>query len=139
MSEMPAVEIDFVVPFNDIDVMEVVWYGNYIRYFEMARCALMQSIEYDWPQMLESGFMWPVVECRLKYVKPLRYGQGIKIRAQVVEFEDRLKISYAVRDLNGDEIITKGHTVQFAISTDTGEAHYTSPQVLLEKVKQRAR
>jgi acyl-CoA thioester hydrolase len=134
MSEMPTVEVDFIVPFSDIDVMEVVWYGNYIRYFEMARCALMQSIEYDWPQMLESGFIWPVVECRLKYVKPLSYGQRIKIRAELSEFEDRLKISYTVRVEGSGEIMTKGHTVQFAISAETGEAQYTSPQVLLEKL-----
>lgn len=139
MSDIPAVEIDFVVPFCDIDVMEVVWYGNYIRYFEMARCALMQSIKYDWPQMLESGFLWPVVKCQLKYVKPLYYGQRIEIRAEMVEFEDRLKINYTIRDKCNGEVMTQGHTVQFAIAAETGEAQYSAPQILLEKLSKRDR
>ncbi len=137
MNDMPTVEIDFVVPFCDIDVMEVVWYGNYIRYFEMARCALMQSIEYDWQQMLESGFLWPVVKCHLKYIKPLNYGQRIKIQAEIIEFEERLKINYTICDKSSGEIMTKGHTVQFAVAADTGEAQYAAPQILLEKLSNR--
>jgi acyl-CoA thioesterase FadM len=40
-------EID--IPFQDIDAMEIVWHGNYPRYLEIARCALLDCIDYDYP------------------------------------------------------------------------------------------
>ena len=72
MSEKPKVEIDVEVPFYDVDAMGVAWHGHYIKYFERARCRLLQTFDYDYPRMQESGYLWPVVELRVKYVRPAR-------------------------------------------------------------------
>ena len=50
------------VPFHDVDVMDVAWHGHYVKYLELARCALLRQIDYDYPQMRDSGYAWPVVE-----------------------------------------------------------------------------
>ena len=78
--------------------MAVVWHGHYIKYFELARSALLQKFDYDYPQMRDSGFAWPIVDMRSKYVGPVRYGQKIKVRAKITEWEYRLKIEYLVPD-----------------------------------------
>ena len=50
-------EITLAPAFHDCDPMQVVWHGNYFKYFEIARCALLQRYDYDYPQMQESGYL----------------------------------------------------------------------------------
>ena len=39
-------EIELQVPSFDVDMMEVVWHGHYVKYFEQARCALLDKLVY---------------------------------------------------------------------------------------------
>ena len=56
MRENWQAEIEIEVPFHDLDPMDVVWHGNYVRYFERARHALLQTLDYDYPQMRDSNY-----------------------------------------------------------------------------------
>ncbi len=123
------------VPFHDVDVMGVAWHGHYLKYFEAARTALQRALDYDYPQMRDSGTLWPVVECRLKYLRPARYGQKLRITARLVEYENRLKIAYEILDAAGGECLTRGHTVQVAVDAASGELQFVSPGALLERVE----
>ncbi|NLR76099.1 acyl-CoA thioesterase [Leeia aquatica] len=122
------------VPFHDIDTMDVVWHGHYIKYLEIARCALLRKLDYDYPQMKASGFAWPVVECNLKYVRPARYGQRLAVTATLLEYENRLKLSYEIHDEQGARL-TKAVTTQVAVCLKTGEMQFVSPACLLERGK----
>lgn len=127
-------EISLTPAFHDLDPMDVVWHGNYLRYFEQARCALLQRIDYDYPQMRDSGYAWPIVDLRVKYVRPLYYGQTVVVRATFVEWENRLKIAYEVRDAATGERLTRGHSIQVAVDLRTREMQYVSPPVLLQRL-----
>ncbi len=72
-----SARVEIEVPFHDVDAMNVAWHGHYVKYFELARCALLRKFDYDYPQMHASGYAWPVVDCHLKYVRPARYGQRL--------------------------------------------------------------
>ena len=126
------------VPFHDVDVMEVAWHGHYLKYFEIARGALLRAIDYDYAQMCESGYLWPVVECHVKYIRPARYGQKLKATAELVEHENRMKIAYVIRDAASGEVLTRGHTVQVAVSAQSGELQFVSPPALTERVARKA-
>lgn len=123
------------VPFQDLDPMEVVWHGNYFRYFEAARVKLLRMIDYDYPQMQKSGFMWPIVEARVKFTRPLRYGQQIMVSAGLLEWENRLKIAYLVEDADGGQRLTTGYTIQCAVAADTGELQLVTPSALLQRLR----
>jgi len=127
-------EITLTPAFHDLDPMNVVWHGNYVRYFEVARCALLQQIDYDYPQMRDSGYAWPVVDLRVKYVRPLVYGQSMIVRASIVEWENRLKIDYEIRDAASGQRLTKGYSIQVAVDMASQEMLYVCPPVLLEKL-----
>jgi len=127
-------EVELEVPFHDLDPMDVVWHGNYARYFERARHALLGAIDYDFPQMKESGYAWPVVDMSIRYVGPARFGQRLRVSARIVEWENRLRIRYEVRDLATGARLTKGETVQVAVSIETGEMCFVSPRVLFERL-----
>ncbi|MCB1609400.1 MAG: acyl-CoA thioesterase [Xanthomonadales bacterium] len=120
--------------FHDLDPMQIVWHGHYLKYLELVRCALLQRYDYDYPQMAESGYAWPIVDLRTKYVRPARYGQRLKLYAQIVEWEYRLKIRYLISDADSGEVMTRAHTVQVAVDARSGEMCYVSPPVLRERL-----
>ncbi|AIY67254.1 acyl-CoA thioesterase [Pseudoalteromonas piratica] len=126
------VEID--VPFHDCDPMQVVWHGNYARYFEVARCALLREFDYDYDEMAESGFMWPIIDMRCKYIKPARFRQTIVVSAYLKEYENRLKIDYIITCKDTGAKLTKGYSIQVAVSISDGEMQYVSPPALIEKL-----
>ena len=78
---LPTTEITIEIPFFDVDLMGVAWHGHYVKYFEVARGALMDKFSYGYAEMAKSGYSWPVVELKLRYVHPARLGQKITIRA----------------------------------------------------------
>lgn len=132
----PSLEarVDVDVPFHDADPMGVTWHGNYFRYLETARATLLAKIGYGYRDMLASGYLWPIVEAQIKYVRPTVFGQRLTIAAKLVEYENRLRISYTILDSDG-ACVTKAHTTQVAVEKDSGEMCFCSPQVFVDKVR----
>jgi acyl-CoA thioester hydrolase len=128
-------EIEVEVPFHDADPMGVTWHGNYLRYLELARSALLNELGYNVRQMTASGYAWPIVDARVKYVKTTTFGQRLRVRATLEEYENRLKIEYSIMDSQSGEIVTKATTTQVAVDQQRGEMCFVSPQVLLDKVR----
>ena len=131
---MISAEVDIDIPFHDVDMMEITWHGHYVKYFEVARCALFDRIDYNYRAMRDSGFSWPVVELHIRYPRPSRFQQKIRVKASIQEWENRLKIAYLVTDAATGERLTKGHTVQVAVNMRDGEMCFASPQILLDKI-----
>ncbi|MBD1226761.1 acyl-CoA thioesterase [Xenorhabdus griffiniae] len=127
-------EVELTVPFHDADPMGVVWHGNYFRYFEIAREALMNQLNYGYQAMRESGYVWPIVDAKIKYRAPVLFEQKIRIRASIEEFENRLKIAYQVFDAASGEKTTAGYTIQVAVSKETQEMSFVSPNILFERM-----
>lgn len=132
--DLPETEVTIQVPFHDVDLMEIAWHGHYVKYFEIARDALLEGIGYNHREMRDSGFAWPVIELKMRYAKPASLGQRIKVRARIVEYELRLKISYLVTDLATGARLTRGHTVQVAVDMSNQELVLGSPPILFEKL-----
>ena len=128
-------EIQIEVPFHDVDVMGIVWHGHYIKYFEIARTALMRKAGMDLDAMALTGCAWPVVTCELKYIRPLRYGQTVRVEAAFLEYEDRLKIAYTVRDAVSRERLTRGTTVQLAVDAKTGDLVPGTPEAVVAAIE----
>lgn len=126
--------VDLLIPFHDVDMMEVVWHGHYAKYFEIARCALLDTIDYNYPQMRDSGFAWPIIDLRIRYVKPATFGQLITVTASISEWENRLKIDYLISGKQSGARLAKGYTIQVAVDMKTQTMLFESPGVLLTKL-----
>jgi acyl-CoA thioester hydrolase len=129
-----SAQIEGKADFCDLDPMQVVWHGNYARFLEQARTALMERIGYSYNEMHQSGLAWPIVDLHIKYVRPLRLSQVFRVVAHLLEYENRLKIAYEIFDAATGECVTKAQTVQVAVTLE-GELVFQSPDVLIEKVK----
>ena len=128
-------EIELDVPFHDLDPMGVVWHGRYAKYLELARCALLSTFDYDYPAMRDSGYAWPLVELNVKYVQPLRYGQRFRVRADLLDWENRIRIGYLITDALTGRRLTRAVSVQVAIEVATGELQFVSPAALTERLR----
>jgi len=120
------------VPFHDVDTMHVVWHGLYLKYFEIARCKLLDQFHYNYNQMRDSGYAWPVIESHVRYVQGIEFEQKIRVRAILKEWENRLKIEYLIFDAVSGRKLTKGYTSQVAVHIEKREMCFQSPQVLLD-------
>jgi acyl-CoA thioester hydrolase len=127
-------EVEMQVQFFDLDPMQIVWHGNYIKYLEVARCALFDKIDYNYEQMGASGYSWPVIDVQLRYIGSARFGQRLKLRADLVEWENRLKIDYLISDAESGARLTRASTTQVAVDIATGEMCFVSPSVLFKKL-----
>lgn len=125
-------QVELTVPFHDVDMMGVVWHGNYFRYLEIAREKLLSQFNYGYTQMRDSGFAWPVVDSRIKYRQPLTFEQAFTIVASVEEYENRLKIQYKIFDSTTGKCTTSAYTIQVAVDMKTKELCYVSPAILFE-------
>ena len=76
-------EVELTIPFHDVDMMGVAWHGNYFRYFEVAREALLNQFNYGYRQMKESGSWWPVVDARVKYRHALTFVANCALSAPI--------------------------------------------------------
>lgn len=132
-----SAEVDIEIPFFDLDPMQVAWHGHYVKYFEVARCALLRTIDYDYPQMEKSGYHFPVVEIYLRYLNPARFGQVVVAAAELLEYENRLKIGYRIRDKETRQRLTKGWSVQVAVDAKTHELQFVSPKILVDRLRGR--
>ena len=122
------------IPFHDVDVMEVAWHGHYAKYFELARCQLFSEIQYDYAEMRDSGFAWPVVDFRVKYIRSLLYNQEVEIHASLVEWEYRVKVNYEIRDKATGTKLSVGHSTQMGINMQTGETCFETPECFRRKL-----
>ena len=127
-------ETQIEVPFHDVDIMRIAWHGHYVKYIEIARTELIRSINYDIDAMEADGFGWPIVDMKLRYVRPARYGSKLTILAEILEWECRLVIRYTIRDAETGEKLTKASTTQVPVNIKTGEMAFGSPLGLRDRL-----
>ena len=128
-------ETEITVEFNDLDPMNVVWHGNYIDYFETGRRVLLEKIGYGYVEMMESGYAFPVIDVSAKYLGSLRFLDIARIKAILVEYENRLRIRYEIRNAKTGVLLTKGLSTQMAIDMKAGESCFVCPKILIDKVE----
>lgn len=130
-----AAEIEFDVAFHDVDMVGVVWHGHYLKYFENARWALMDRLGYGLQRMVDSGYAWPVVQLQSKYLNAARFGERLRARAALVEWESRLAVNYLITRAVDGVRIARGQTVQVAVDGRTGELQFACPDEFIAVVR----
>ena len=134
MSEQLYIELEKTIPFYDVDSYQIVWHGNYPRYFEEARCALLAKIGCSYTDMEDWGFFFPIIDLSVKYVQPLTFNQRILITARLVEWRNKVIIRYTIIDATTGQSLTKASTAQVAISMPNKITQFESPIPLIEAI-----
>ena len=70
-----------------------MWHGHYFKYLELARTELMRVHRLDVPDLVELGFHMMVVDAHCRYMRPLRYGERVRVTARFVDFDQRIVVA----------------------------------------------
>lgn len=130
-TEIPAtaVRTSYRVPYADTDMMGVVYYANYLEYFERCRNELMRALGLAYADMENGGLMLPVVEARVSYRAPARYDDVLEIAGWVEEARGvRAKVRCVV--MRGGEVLADGYTVHACIDSATRRPARLPPELL---------
>ena len=122
------------VEFYDLDPMDVVWHGNYVKYLEVARCNMLAKLGYNYVDMKNDGYAYPVATMEMKYIKPCTFGQELKVVSIVEEIEPALVIKYVIFDNKTGEKMFKAKTMQIAVDINTRKTVYEAPENLKKKI-----
>src|SRR6266545_4769918 len=106
------------VIYGDTDQMGVVYYANYLRYFEAGRAELIRAkglryrdFERDFRLML------PVVEASVRYQRPARYDDLLTLEVAITEL-GRASARFGYRVLREGEVLATGHTIHACVDLD---------------------
>ncbi|MPM31650.1 hypothetical protein SDC9_78206 [bioreactor metagenome] len=104
---MPYHESSYRVPYADTDQMGVVYYANYLEYFERSRTEMLRDAGLPYSELERLGYYLPVREAHLQYESGARYDDLLIFRSQIAEARGaRLVIVSEVR--RGDELLVSG-------------------------------
>lgn len=124
-------EIEITVPFFDLDPMRVVWHGNYVKYLEQARCALLTDVSMTYADMERLGFAFPIVKLDVKYINPSVFGQKIRVKIKHIPDENFLMFKYLITDAESGQKICVAETKQMAVNLKTRESEFQLPEPFL--------
>ena len=104
------------VRYAETDKMGVVYYANYLVWFEVARADLLRAHGWSYREMEHSGVSLPVIEAHCEYHRPARYDDELEIRASGrLVSPVRIEFVYEVRRLADGLVAATGRTVHAAL------------------------
>ena len=107
------------VRYADTDQMGVVYYANYLVWFEVGRTEWLRDAGWSYREMEDAGVRLPVIEASCEYRQPLRYDDEVEIRTQATAMSPvRVRFDYEVVRLPADVVVADGRTVHAAIGRE---------------------
>lgn len=112
---MPASTTTLRVRYAETDKMGVVYYANFLVWFEVARADLLRSLGWTYREMEAAGVSLPVIEAHCEYRRPARYDDEIEVRTEGRMLSPvKMKFDYTVVRADG-LIAAEGYTLHAAI------------------------
>ena len=106
---------DYRVIYGDTDQMGVVYYANYLSFFERGRCEYMRERAFDYGAFEREGFFFPVVEANVKYKSPAKFDDLISIETEITA-ASRITLDFGYRVLRGETLLAEGFTRHACLS-----------------------
>ena len=103
-------EMQYRVPYGDTDKMGVVYYANYLEYFERGRTEMMRDAGLSYSEMEKQGFMLPVSEAYCKYYSSAKYDDLLTFRSYIPSYS-RVKFTIRTEVYCKDKLLAAGHVV----------------------------
>ena len=123
-----SIEVKLTVPFFDLDPMQIVWHGNYLNYFEVARAALFEQSGVDLYSYYEQHkLIFPIIRTSTKHIYPLRYHDEIIIKATLEDARVKLVVDFEIRKAADGTICARGRTEQVTVKAPEMETIFRIP------------
>ncbi|MRR16553.1 MAG: acyl-CoA thioesterase [Deltaproteobacteria bacterium] len=127
--EKKSFEVEISVPFFDLDPMQIVWHGNYLNYFELARAALFEHYGVDLYSYYDrERIIFPIIRTSTKHILPLRHRDRVICKATLVDANIKLTVDFEIRKAADGVVCTRGRTEQVAVKTPEMETLFSIPE-----------
>lgn len=101
------------VRFSEIDSMQIVWHGEYVRYFEDGRESFGRHYGLDYMSIYRSGYMVPIVDLTCQFRQPLSFGEEAIIETRYMACEAaKIKFEYTIYRATDKSVVATGSTIQ---------------------------
>jgi acyl-CoA thioester hydrolase len=122
------------VRYAEADPMNVVYYGNYAQYFEVARVESLRSLGISYKSIEEMGIMLPVVELNIKYLRPAKYDDLLTVKSYIktLPIDHRIQFDQEVYNEEG-KLLTIGVVKLYFMDNQLGNRS-EMPHYLKEKL-----
>ncbi len=109
-----------VVRYAETDAMRMVYYANYLVYFEVARTTALAELGHPYAEMEAKGLYIPVLEAQCQYQKPARYGDTLRLETRRWrQGSARIRFDYQI--FRENDLLTTGRTLH-AFMREDGKA-----------------
>jgi len=126
------------VIYGDTDQMGVVYYANYLRWFERGRSEFLRQIGLPYSSIEQQGFHFPVTEVSCRYANSARYDDTIEIETELVELgRASLSFVYRISRESNNDLLATGRTKHACI--DQAGKVTRIPAILLDAFTAEAR
>ena len=127
-------ETTISVRFNETDAYRVAWHGHYVAWMEIGRTALAGQFGLDPDQLHAAGFLGPVVDLRVKYLRPARFNDRLTIRTRLLP-SDTATLLFETLIIGPDgKKLASGQT-SHALTDLNGVLQFQLPAVVAERVE----
>lgn len=107
----PWIETEFDVRYAETDAMGVVYYANYLVWFEVGRGAFCANYGINYQQIEEDGTPLAVVDAYCRYKAPARYGDRVAVRTRLTELgRSTMRFEYEVVNSVSGVLLAEGTT-----------------------------
>ncbi len=109
-------QLKFSVPFHDLDPLQVVWHGNYMKYFDMTRSDLFNRLGVDLYQVYKDAkYIFPITRTSTKHIFPLRFRDEFTCKATLMEAHYKILIHFEIRLDKNNRLCARGKSEQVAV------------------------
>ena len=129
MAQSVSTSVTLKVPYYDVDLMQVVWHGNYLKYFDVARQALFKEYGVDLRRyMQDTGYVFPIVRSTVKHIWPLRFDDEFTCTVALKEAQVRIVLDFEIKLIPSGRLCAKGWTEQVAVLLPGMEMAFQIPE-----------
>lgn len=122
----------FRVRFSEIDSMQIVWHGEYVRYFEDGREAFGKHVWFGLYEYLPGGIHGPIVDLTCQFKQSLSFGEEAIVETRYIACEAaKIKFEYIIYRATDQSIVATGSTIQVFLNLNK-ELELMNPPFYLE-------
>ena len=127
--ERYSYEVTLKAAFFDLDPMQIVWHGHYLKYFDIARSELFDHLGVDLFAFYDrTQYAFPIIRSAVKHIHPIRRGDAFTCRATVKDARSKIVVAFEIRLVRDGTICARGSTEQVAVVSPEMEMVYTIPE-----------
>lgn len=107
------------VRFSEIDSMQIVWHGEYVRYFEDGRESFGRHYGLDYMSIHREGYVVPIVDLTCQFKQPLSFGEEAIVETRYIRCDAaKILFEYTIYRATDRSIVATGTTTQVFLNAN---------------------